>query len=56
MQVRIPEDTSPAYPVSIPDEAVRAKSLPGGTAPDAVRAALDAALSALEREAGQPEA
>jgi argininosuccinate lyase len=31
-----------------PDEAVRAKSLPGGTAPDAVRASLAAALRALE--------
>jgi argininosuccinate lyase len=29
------------------DEAVRAKSLPGGTAPDAVRASLAAALEAL---------
>jgi hypothetical protein len=26
---------------------VRAKSLPGGTAPEAVRASLDAALAAL---------
>jgi argininosuccinate lyase len=32
-----------------PREAVRAKSLPGGTAPDAVRASLDAALEALGR-------
>ena len=31
-----------------PDEAVRAKSLPGGTAPDAVRASLAAARRALE--------
>jgi argininosuccinate lyase len=30
-----------------PLEAVRAKSLPGGTAPDAVRASLDAALATL---------
>ena len=30
-----------------PLEAVRAKALPGGTAPDAVRASLDAALEAL---------
>jgi argininosuccinate lyase len=30
-----------------PVEAVRAKSLPGGTAPDAVRASLDAAEAAL---------
>ena len=32
-----------------PLEAVSAKSLPGGTAPDAVRASLDAALEALGR-------
>ena len=31
-----------------PEQAVRAKSLPGGTAPDAVRASLDAAVEALE--------
>ena len=30
-----------------PDEAVRAKALPGGTAPDAVRASLAAALEAV---------
>ena len=30
-----------------PLEAVRAKSLPGGTAPEAVQASLDAALAAL---------
>jgi argininosuccinate lyase len=30
-----------------PLEAVRAKSLPGGTAPEAVRASLDAAVAAL---------
>ncbi len=33
-----------------PLEAVRAKSLPGGTAPDAVRASLDAAVEALEQD------
>lgn len=31
-----------------PEQAVRAKSLPGGTAPDAVRASLDAAEAALD--------
>jgi hypothetical protein len=30
-----------------PDEAVKAKALPGGTAPDAVRASLSAALEAV---------
>ena len=35
-------------PLFDPDEAVRAKSLPGGTAPDAVRASLDAVLEALQ--------
>jgi len=33
-----------------PDEAVRAKAARGGTAPDAVRVSLDAALSRLRRE------
>jgi argininosuccinate lyase len=33
-----------------PVEAVRAKSLPGGTAPEAVRVSLDAALTALEAD------
>jgi argininosuccinate lyase len=33
-----------------PLEAVRAKSLPGGTAPEAVRVSLDAALTALEAD------
>jgi len=32
-----------------PLEAVKAKSLPGGAAPDAVRASLDAALARVER-------
>jgi hypothetical protein len=31
-----------------PDEAVRAKSARGGTAPDAVRASIDAALLRLQ--------
>ena len=31
-----------------PARAVAAKSLPGGTAPEAVRAALDAAVAALD--------
>jgi argininosuccinate lyase len=31
-----------------PLEAVKAKSLPGGTAPEAVRASLDAALTRLD--------
>ena len=33
-----------------PDEAVRAKAARGGTAPEAVRVSLDAALSRLKRE------
>ncbi len=46
------KETSPAVAACLdqlfdPDEAVRAKSLRGGTAPDAVRASLDAALEAL---------
>jgi argininosuccinate lyase len=46
------KETSPAVAARLealldPDEAVRAKSLPGGTAPDAVRASLAAALEAL---------
>ena len=47
------KETSPAVAGRLdqlfdPDEAVRAKSLPGGTAPDAVRASLAAALEALQ--------
>ena len=46
------KETSPAVAARLdalfdPDEAVRAKSLPGGTAPEAVRASLAAALEAL---------
>jgi len=46
------EELSPAVAKRLdvlfdPVEAVRAKSLPGGTAPDAVRASLDAAEAAL---------
>jgi len=46
------EETSPAVTARLdtlfdPLEAVRAKSLPGGTAPDAVRASLAGALEAL---------
>jgi argininosuccinate lyase len=33
-----------------PEQAVRAKAAPGGTAPEAVRAALDAALARIEAE------
>ena len=47
------KDTSPAVAARLdalfdPDEAVKAKALPGGTAPAAVRASLDDALAALE--------
>jgi argininosuccinate lyase len=47
------KETSPAVAARLdalfdPLEAVRAKALPGGTAPDAVRASLDAALRALD--------
>mgnify|MGYP001818267573 FL=1 len=47
------KETSPAVAARLdqlfdPDEAVRAKSLPGGTAPEAVRASLAAALEALQ--------
>ncbi|MCG6923850.1 MAG: argininosuccinate lyase [Acidobacteria bacterium] len=47
------KETSPAVAARLdqlfdPDEAVRAKSLPGGTAPDAVRASLAGALEALQ--------
>jgi argininosuccinate lyase len=47
------KETSPAVASRLdqlfdPDEAVRAKSLPGGTAPDAVRASLAGALEALQ--------
>ena len=46
------KESSPAVAARLdalfdPLEAVRAKALPGGTAPDAVRASLDAALEAL---------
>ena len=46
------KETSPTVAARLdalfdPDEAVRAKSLPGGTAPEAVRASLAAALEAL---------
>ena len=49
------KDLSPAVAERLetlfdPEEAVRAKSLPGGTAPDAVRASLDAAFEAIGRD------
>jgi argininosuccinate lyase len=49
------KDLSPAVAERLdalfdPEEAVRAKSLPGGTAPEAVRASLDAAREALGAE------
>jgi argininosuccinate lyase len=48
------KETSPAVAARLdalfdPDEAVRAKSLPGGTAPEAVRASLAAALEELSK-------